>query len=102
MLTSIIGTKIGMTQIFDKTGNIVPVTVISAGPCVVTALLTTEKNGYSAVQLGYGEIKEKAVNKPTAGMFKKINVTPRRHLQEFRVKDASGMQVGQEIKVDMF
>jgi len=102
MLTSIIGTKIGMTQIFDKTGNIIPVTVISAGPCVVTGLRTVEKDGYQAVQLGYGDIKEKAVNKPTAGMFKKINVTPRRHLQEFRIKDVSDIQVGQEIKVDIF
>lgn len=102
MLKSILGTKIGMTQIFDKTGNIIPVTVISAGPCIVTGLRTKEKDGYSAVQLGYGEVREKSLNKPYGGFFKKLNIAPKKHLQEFRVADAAGLQLGQEVKVDMF
>ncbi|MFH1368576.1 MAG: 50S ribosomal protein L3 [Elusimicrobiota bacterium] len=102
MLTSILGTKIGMTQIFDKTGNVIPVTVISAGPCTITGLRTKEKDGYVAIQLGYGEIKEKSLNKPYAGIFKKLSITPKKYLQEFRVSDVSGFQIGQEVKVDIF
>lgn len=102
MLTSILGTKIGMTQIFDKTGNVIPVTVIAAGPCIVTGLRTKEKDGYTAVQLGYGDVKEKSLNKPDAGQFKKLNIAPRKVLQEFRLSDVAGYQLGQEIKVDIF
>ena len=102
MFKTIIGTKKGMTQLFDSTGNLVPVTVISAGPCTVTNVMTKERNGYSAVQLGYGDIKEKALNKSLAGMFKKNNTPARRYLKEFRVKDVSTFQIGQEIKVDVF
>ena len=102
MLTSIIGTKVGMTQIFDASGNIVPVTVVSAGPCVITGIMTKEKNGYTAVQLGYGEVKETKINKSMAGLFKKANVKAKRLLRELRVADIAGFQVGQEIKVDIF
>lgn len=102
MLTSILGTKIGMTQVFDKTGNMIPVTVISAGPCVVTGLRTKEKDGYVAVQLGFGEKKAKSVNKPYGGSFKKLNIAPKQYLREFRTTDVSDMQIGQEIKADIF
>jgi large subunit ribosomal protein L3 len=102
MVKSIIGTKVGMTQIFDAVGNIIPVTMISAGPCVVTAIRTKEKNGYTAVQLGFGAIKDKAVNKPSAGNFKKNNIAPKKMLQEFRVGDISSYTLGQEIKADVF
>src|SRR3989339_1989608 len=102
MLKSILGTKVGMTQIFDDRGNIVPVTVIAAGPCTVTAVLTKDKNGYTAVQLGFGDIKEKAVSKPLAGQFKKNNIAVRRYLREFRATSVDGLTVGQEIKVDVF
>ncbi len=91
-----------MTQIFDASGNIIPVTMISAGPCVVTAIRTKEKNGYTAIQLGYGAIKDKAVNKPSAGNFKKNNLAPKKLLQEFRVADISSYALGQEIKADVF
>jgi large subunit ribosomal protein L3 len=91
-----------MTQIFDKAGNIVPVTVISASPCVVTHVMTTEKNGYNAIQVGYGDTKEKSLTKAMLGQFKKRNLTPRRSIREIRAADVSGYQVGQEIKVDVF
>ncbi|HBU69799.1 MAG TPA: 50S ribosomal protein L3 [Elusimicrobia bacterium] len=102
MLKSILGTKEGMTQVFDQTGNLISVTVILAGPCVVTDIKTKERDGYDSVQLGFGEIKEKALSRPQLGQFKKKNITPKRYLREFRVKDTAAMQVGQEIKVDMF
>jgi large subunit ribosomal protein L3 len=102
MLKSILGSKIGMTQIFDQC-NLVPVTVISAGPCIVTAVRTAEKDGYTAVQVGFGSIKEKSVNKPLAGQFKKANVAPQKFVREFRTGDVSSYQVGQELKVvDIF
>ncbi len=91
-----------MTQIFDKTGNIIPVTVVAAGPCVVTGVLTKEKNGYAAVQLGYADAKEKSLTKAALGQFKKKNLTPKKYLQEFRLDDAANYQVGQEVKVDIF
>lgn len=102
MLKSILGTKVGMTQIFDKTGNVVPVTVVACGPCVVTSVRTKEKDGYTAVQLGYGDRKEKSLTRPYIGYFKKNNVPVKRHLQEFRTADVSGFALGQEIKVDIF
>jgi large subunit ribosomal protein L3 len=102
MLKSIIGTKVGMTQIFDAKGNIVPVTVVSAGPCLVTEVRTKERDGYTAVQLGFGDVKEKALTKPELGQFKKRNLALKRVLKEFRVADTAGFEVGQELKADIF
>lgn len=102
MLKSIIGTKVGMTQVFDKLGNVVPVTVVSAGPCIVTDIRTKDKHGYSAVQLGYGEAKEKYLSKPLTGYFKKRNLPLKKVMCEFRTDDTAELKVGQEIKVDVF
>ena len=102
MKKAIIGRKVGMTQIFDENGVAIPVTVIEAGPCTVVQVKTTETDGYDAVQLGYGEVKEHKVNKPEKGHFTKGNVNPTKHLREFRVDNASEVKVGDEIKVDIF
>ena len=102
MKKALIGKKIGMTQIFDENGVAIPVTVIEAGPCTVVQVKTTETDGYDAVQLGYGEVKENKVNKPEKGHFTKGNVKPTKHLREFRVDNASEVKVGDEIKVDIF
>jgi large subunit ribosomal protein L3 len=102
MLKSIIGTKVGMTQIFDAKGNLVPVTVVEAGPCVVTAIKNVEKDGYNAVQLGFGAARENSLNKPKTEFFKKINVAPKKVLKEFKVADVAAFTVGQEIKADIF
>ncbi|MDO4784573.1 MAG: 50S ribosomal protein L3 [Propionibacteriaceae bacterium] len=97
IVKGILGTKLGMTQLWDDNNRIVPVTVIQAGPCVVTQVRTPEVDGYSAVQLGYGAIKAKKVNKPAAGHFEKADVTPRKHLVELRTADASTYTLGQEL-----
>ncbi|MDR3256466.1 MAG: 50S ribosomal protein L3 [Endomicrobium sp.] len=102
MLKAIIGKKVGMTQVFDEKGNLVPVTVVEAGPCVITDVRTIEKDGYPAVQLGFGVTEEKKLSKPQAGLFKKNNLSPRKIVKEFRVTDISEFSVGQEIKVDVF
>jgi len=102
MKKAILGRKLGMTQIFDENGKVVPVTVIEAGPCVVTQIKTTEKDGYEAIQVGYGDIREKLVNKPRRGQFKKAGVSLKRIVREFRVEDISAYEVGQEIKADVF
>lgn len=102
MLKSIIGKKIGMTQVFDDKGNLIPVTVVEAGPCIVTGVRTCEKDGYSAVQLGFGDIEEKKLNKPQSGIFKKNNLAPKKILSEVRVDDVSPYSIGQEIKVGLF
>lgn len=96
---AILGRKIGMTQIFDETGQAIPVSVIEAGPCVVTQIKTPEKDGYVAVQVGFGEVSPKRVNKPMKGHFKKANVPPLRYLREVPVDDLSGIEVGKEIRV---
>ena len=101
-MKAILGKKIGMTQIYDEQGRIVPVTVIEAGPCVVVQKRTRATDGYEAIQVGYGNVRPKLVNKPRAGHFKKFGVPNRRHLREFRLQDASQYEVGQEIKVDIF
>ncbi len=101
-MKSIIGKKIGMMQLFDETGRAVPVTLVSAGPCTVTNIRTVDRDGYSAVQMGFGEIKEKKVKKPVAGFFAKNNLKPTRKLREFRAEDTSSFSVGQEIKADVF
>jgi large subunit ribosomal protein L3 len=98
----ILGEKLGMTQVFDANNRIVPVTVIKAGPCVVTQIRTQEKDGYTAVQLAYGQIDPRKVTKPVAGHFKAVDVTPRRHLVEVRTDSVEGYSIGQELGVDVF
>ena len=97
----ILGEKLGMTQVFDENNRIVPVTVVKAGPCVVTQVRTPERDGYSAVQLGFGEIDPRRVNKPEGGHFAKAGVTPRRHLVELRTEDAGTYTVGQELTAEV-
>jgi large subunit ribosomal protein L3 len=98
----IVGEKLGMTQVFDDNNRIVPVTVVKAGPCVVTQIRTQDKDGYSAVQLAYGQIDPRKVTKPLAGHYKAANVTPRRHLVELRTDAIEGYEVGQELGPDVF
>jgi large subunit ribosomal protein L3 len=98
----LLGTKLGMTQLWDENNRVIPVTVIQAGPCVVTQVRTPEANGYSAVQLGFGAVKAKQVTKPDAGHFAKADVTPRKHLVELRTNDASEYTLGQELLADVF
>jgi large subunit ribosomal protein L3 len=100
--TGILGEKLGMTQVFDDNNRIVPVTVVKAGPCVVTQIRTQEKDGYSAVQLAYGQIDPRKVTKPVAGHFKAADVTPRRHLVEVRTDSVEDYTIGQEIGADVF
>jgi len=102
MKKAILGRKLGMTQIFDENGKVVPVTVIEAGPCVVTQIKTEEKEGYVAIQVGFDDIREKLVNKPKQGQFKKAGVSLKRILREFRLEDVSAYEVGQEILADVF
>jgi large subunit ribosomal protein L3 len=101
-LKGILGTKLGMTQVFDESGQVTPVTVVKAGPCVVTAVRTPDRDGYSAIQFGYGEINPRKVTKPVAGLFAEAGVTPRRYLAELRTDDASEYQVGQEVTAEVF
>jgi len=101
-VTGVLGTKLGMTQVWDENNKIVPVTVIQAGPCVVTQVRTPDVDGYSAVQLAYGAIDPRKVNKPAAGHFAKAGVTPRRHLVEIRTSDASEYTLGQEVTAETF
>ena len=98
----LLGTKLGMTQLWDDNNRVIPVTVIQAGPCVVTQVRTPDANGYSAVQLGFGAIKAKQVTKPDAGHFAKADVTPRKHLVELRTSDASEYALGQELTAEVF
>jgi large subunit ribosomal protein L3 len=102
MQKSMIGKKIGMTQIFDETGKVVPVTVIEAGPCVVVQKKTVENDGYDSVQLGFGDVKIKNVTKPLQGHFKKADVACKRTLKEFRLDDCSTVNVGDVLKADVF
>jgi len=99
---AIIGRKIGMTQVFAEDGRVEPVTVVEAGPCYVTQIKTKETDGYDSVQIGYGEIKDKNVNKAQTGLFKKANVEAKRILKEFKYDDITKFALGQEIKADMF
>lgn len=102
MKKGIIGKKLGMTQIFDENGLVIPVTVIEAGPCYVVQKKTTATDGYDAVQLGFEDIREKLVNKPRAGHFKKAGVSAKRHLKEFRLENAADMNVGDVVAADTF
>jgi large subunit ribosomal protein L3 len=101
-ITGILGTKLGMTQVFDENNRVVPVTVVQAGPNVVTQVRTTEKDGYVAVQLAVGAVDPRRVNKPRTGHFAKAGTTPRRHLVELRTSDAGEYEIGQEIGADVF
>ena len=102
MKKAILATKVGMTQIFNDDGQLIPVTVLQAGPCTVTQVKTEENDGYAAVQVGFGEIREKLVNKPEKGHFAKAGVEVKRFTKEFRFENAAEYQVGQEIKADIF
>lgn len=102
MQKAIIGKKIGMTQIFDERGNVIPVTVVEAGPCVVSQKKTIENDGYESVQLGFGDLKPNKVNKPMKGHFEKANVAPKRTLKEFRLENIDAYNVGDIIKADTF
>ena len=102
MKKAIIGKKVGMTQIFDETGKVIPVTVVEAGPCVVTQKKTNETDGYTAVQLGFEDIKESKLSKPEAGHLKKAGVEAKKHLKEFRLEDCAALNVGDVVKADTF
>ncbi len=102
MKKGIIGKKLGMTQIFDEVGNVIPVTLIEAGPCEVAQLKTVENDGYDAVQLAYADAKEKHLTKAEIGHFKKAGISPKRHLKEFRLEDCSAYAVGATVSVDTF
>ena len=102
MKKAILATKVGMTQIFNEDGMLIPVTVLQAGPCVVTQVKTDENDGYIAVQVGFGDIREKLVNKPETGHFAKAGVAVKRFVKEFRFENAAEYEVGQEIKADIF
>src|SRR6201991_4449127 len=100
--TGILGEKLGMTQVFDDNNRMVPVTVVKAGPCVITQIRTKEKDGYTAVQLAYGQIDPRKVTKPVAGHFRSVDATPRRHLIELRTDAVEGYELGQELPADVF
>ena len=102
MSKTLIGKKVGMTQIFDEKGAVIPVTVIEAGPCTVVQVKNTETDGYNAIQLGFGSVKEKKLNKPLKGSFKKANIEPKKHLREFRLDSVENITVGSELKADVF
>ena len=102
MVKAIIGKKVGMTQIFDENGKVIPVTVIEAGPCVVVQKKTCEKDGYESVQLGFQDVKTKKLTKPELGHLKKASVQPKKYLKEFRLDDVSIYNVGDELKADVF
>lgn len=102
MKKGLIGKKIGMTQLFDENGKVIPVTVVEAGPCTVVQKKTVENDGYAAVQVGYGDVKITRVNKPEAGHFKKANVAPKKVLREFRLEDTDALNVGDILKADVF
>jgi len=102
MNKGLIAKKLGMTQIFDEKGNVIPVTVLEAGPCTVVQVKNEETDGYKAVQLGFGDVKEKHVTKPVKGHFNKAKLAPKKHIREFRLENIEGFKVGNEIKADIF
>ena len=101
-MIGLIGKKVGMTQLFSEKGDCIPVTIIEAGPCTVTEVRSAQRDGYTAVQLGFGVNKESRFTRPVLGQFKKRNLPPARHVKEFRVDDVDGIQVGQSLDVTMF
>lgn len=103
MSVGILGTKLGMTTVFDETGNAIPVTIVQAGPCAVTQVKTKETDGYSSVQIGFGDVKEKALNRPKLGHLEKSGATPVRHLREYRTTEKDGtFEIGQALAADRF
>ena len=102
MKKAILATKVGMTQVFTEDGALIPVTVLQAGPCVVTQVKTVENDGYAAVQVGFADIREKLVNKPVKGQFDKVGVSYKRYIREFRFENAEDYKVADEIKADIF
>jgi large subunit ribosomal protein L3 len=101
-MRGLLGKKIGMTQIFDEKGHPVAVTILEAGPCIITDIKTKEKNGYNAIQIGWEDVKETKLTKPILGIFKKNNLPPKKYLKEFRVENLDNYKIGAEIKVDIF
>ena len=101
-MKTLIGKKVGMTQIFDEQGKVIPVTAIEAGPCTVVQVKTVETDGYNSIQLGFGDVKEHKVIKPVKGHYTKVNLTPKKHLREFRVDSIEEVKVGDELKADTF
>ncbi|NEO35412.1 MAG: 50S ribosomal protein L3 [Moorea sp. SIOASIH] len=102
MSVGILGTKLGMTQVFDDEGRAIPVTVVKAGPCTVTQIKTNQTDGYNAIQIGYDQVKPKAITKPEIGHLAKSSAPPLRHLREYRVDDTSNFELGQPVNTDMF
>ena len=102
MTVGLLGNKIGMTQIFDESGNIVPVTILKVGPCVVTQVKSTLKDGYNSIQIGYGNVSSKLLNQPKLGHLQKSNIQPLRYLKEFRLNNIDEFELGQVLKVDTF
>ena len=102
MNKALIGKKIGMTQIFDEKGKVIPVTAIEVGPCTVTQIKTVDQDGYTAVQLGFQDVKESKLTKPELGKFTKAKLQPKKYLREFRVDSVEGIKVGDELKADVF
>ncbi|AVQ45043.1 50S ribosomal protein L3 [Clostridium botulinum] len=102
MKKAILGKKLGMTQIFNENGKVIPVTVIEAGPCTVIQKKTVEKDGYEAIQVAFGDIREKLRNKPVKGHFAKAGVSVKRHIKEFKLEDSNSLEIGREIKADVF
>ena len=101
MAVGLLGNKIGMTQIFDETGNIIPVTILKVGPCVVTQVKTESRDGYNAIQVGYKNVSSKVLTQPELGHLQKSNIQPLKYLKEFRVNDEHEFEVGQILKVDL-
>jgi large subunit ribosomal protein L3 len=102
MTIGLLGNKIGMTQIFDEAGNIIPVTILKVGPCVITELRTKEKNGYNSVQVGYGNVSSKCLTQPELGHLQKSNIQPLKYLKEFRINNGSELEIGQVLNVNSF
>ena len=102
MTIGLLGNKIGMTQIFDETGNIIPVTILKVGPCIVTEVKTTEKNGYNSIQVGYGDVSSKSLTQSELGHLQKSNIQPLKYLKEFRMNKESELEIGQVLNVDAF
>lgn len=102
MVAGLLGNKIGMTQIFDDFGNIIPVTILKVGPCVVTQIKTTEKDGYNSIQLGYGNVSPKSLTQPELGHLQKSNIQPLKYLKEFKVQENDNFQIGQVLNVNSF
>ena len=102
MTIGLLGNKIGMTQIFDESGNIIPVTILKVGPCVVTQIKTTEKDGYNSIQIGYGSVSSKSLTQPQLGHLQKSNIQPLKYLKEFRINEDSAFEIGQVLNVESF